>query len=171
MATKYRLSFIVYTLIVAGCGRSDRPALAPASGIVKLDGIPVEGATVSFLPVEGGRPGSGLTDVEGRYTIKTFEDAPGGIVGEHKVAVMKVSGDGAFVQDGEDSAPVSGDVSGEDDGSDGLSQVGAPSLDGKSKEPEIVYDVPKKYINPEKSGLTVTVPAEGSDALNFELSR
>jgi len=155
--------------MLAGCGGGDRPALAPASGIVKLDGVPVEGATVTFLPAEVGRHGSGLTDAAARYEIKTYEDAAGAIVGDHKVAVMKISGPGASALQG-DAPPPSADVSGEDDGSDGLSQVGAPGT-GNSEEPETTYDVPQKYINPDESGLTLTVPSEGSDGLNLDLTR
>ena len=169
MAVNSRTPVVVFSLLMlAGCGGSDRPALAPASGIVKLDGVPVAGATVTYIPVESGRPGTGLTDAEGRYTIKTFEDAEGGIVGKHKVAVMKVSGPGADLLDGEGPAGPSGDESEEDDGSDGLSQLDAP---GAPEAPETVYDVPKKYINHNESGLLITVPSGGSDTLNLDLNR
>ena len=157
----------VALLVLVGCGRSDRPPMATASGIVKLDGVPVEGATVTFIPVEGGRPGSGRTDAEGRYTIKTFEDVDGGIVGDHKVSVMKISGDGAYALEG--AAPPSNDASGEDDGSDGLSQIGAPGTSEKNMEP--IYDVPQRYMNSEESGLTLTIPPEGSEELDIELTR
>ena len=169
MALINKKLFVVCALFLAGCGGEDRPPLATASGIVKLDGEPVEGATVSYLPVEGGRPGSGITDAQGRYTIKTFEDDDGAIVGDHKVSVMKVSGDGAYVLD-EGGAPA-GDASGEeDDGSDGLSTIEENPNDS-SKGPEIIYDVPEKYIDSENSGLRVTVPAEGSETLDLNLSK
>lgn len=157
------------SLMFTGCGGSDRPGLAPASGIVRLNGEPVKGASVTFIPVKGGRPGAGTTDATGRYTIKTYEDATGGIVGEHKVSVTKISGPGAFVMQGDAPADPASD---EDDGSDGLSEIDVfDSNESEDKgEPEIIYDVPQKYMNPNESGLTITVPAEGSDTLDLELT-
>lgn len=169
MTLKSHALLVTASMLLAGCGGADRPALAPASGIVTLDGVPVEGATVTFIPVESGRPGTGLTDAMGRYTIKTFEDSAGAIVGDHKVAVMKVSGDGAYALDGEGPAE-SGDASGEDDGSDGLSQLDSPGTP-KKKKPEMTYDVPQNYINPNESGLKLTVPQSGSDSLDLVLTR
>lgn len=165
-------SLALFSFALTGCGGSDRPAVALASGIVKLDGIPMAGATVTFIPKEGGRPGSGMTDAEGRYTIKTYEDAEGGIVGEHKVAVMKVGGAGAFAMVGEggDATVPNGDESGENDGSDGLSQLEETETKS-SEQPTTIYFIPQKYINPETSGLRMTVPSEGSDALNLDLTR
>jgi len=160
-------------LLMTGCGGSDRPALAPASGIVKLDGAPVEGATVTFIPAEGGRPGSGMTNAEGRYTIETYADASGSIVGEHKVAVMKISGEGAYALQGASSpTPTPTPEGGGEtvDPSLSLSEIGAPGTES-AKELEIIYDVPEKFMSPETSGLRVTVPAEGSDALNLDLTK
>ena len=168
MTFNTRSCFLLIPLLLMGCGGEDRPPLAKASGIVKLDGAPVEGATVTYLPVDGGRPGTGQTDAQGRYTIKTFEDAEGAIVGDHKVAVMKVSGEGADVLD-EGGAP-SGDVSDEDDGSDGLSMV-MDTEENSNGNPQITYDVPEMYMDSNNSGLRITVPAEGSETLDLELSK
>ncbi len=171
MTFRRRQLFFVFptlSLLLTGCGDSDRPGLAPASGIVRLDGEPVEGASVTFVPVTGGRPGSGTTDSAGRYSIKTYEDAPGGIVGEHKVSVTKMSGPGLYVMQGD--APAAAPAAGEDDGSDSLSEIEV--FDSTEvEEPQIVYDVPQKYMNPNDSGLVITVPAEGSDTLHLDLTK
>lgn len=156
--------------MVAGCGGSDRPTMAPASGIVKLDGEPVEGASVTYHPMAGGRPGSGVTDAQGRYTIKMFQDAPGATVGDHAVTVMKISGPGAYALAGDAPATATPDAAGNDDGSDSLSEI-AVVVEGETKEPEIVYDVPQRYMNPKESGLLITVPETGSDSLNLDLTR
>ena len=162
--------FPLSLFLLAGCGTSDRPSLAPASGIVKLDGVPVEGASVTFHPTEGGRPGSGVTDAQGRYTITTFQDAPGAAVGDHNVTVMKISGPGAYVLTGDSPATTQPNGSGESDGSDSLSEI--PVIDSsETKQPEIIYDVPQKYMNPKESELKITVPATGSDSLNLDLTK
>lgn len=172
MTFKQRLYFVLVPLILVGCGGgSDRPSLAPASGIVTLNGEPVEGASLTFIPVAGGRPGSAITDAQGRYTIKTYQDAPGAITGEHKVAVIKISGPGAYVIQGDapaEAAATDEPGSGEDDGSDGLSEIEVFDST-ETKEPELIYDVPQRYMNADESGLLITVPPEGSSELNLSL--
>ncbi len=60
---------ILGVLVLAGCGRSDRAQL---TGTVALDGRPVEGAMLNFVPtsLETGA-GSALTDQRGRYRAVT----------------------------------------------------------------------------------------------------
>ena len=151
-------------LILAGCGGGDRPRLAKLSGLVTLEGVPVSGATISLVPVDGGRVGSAVTDDAGRYTISTYpgDDNDGAIVGKHKVGILKIGGEGAFMLTQEETtdvndqlAPASGEI-------DGMTEA--------AKEPKIEYLVPKRYVNPNDSGLTVEVPAEGREDANFELS-
>lgn len=80
---------------VAGCGGG---SVAKVSGVVTLDGAPVEGATVSFTPASGDGGGvggsAGKTDAEGRYTLRTVVgDRPGAAVGKHKVTISKFKED------------------------------------------------------------------------------
>ncbi len=77
----------VVPFAMTGCGSSG-PALV--SGVVTLDGKPVEGASVSFTPASGdGLGGSyGKTDAQGRYTLRTVAtDKPGAAAGTHKVTI------------------------------------------------------------------------------------
>ncbi|MEZ6125876.1 MAG: carboxypeptidase-like regulatory domain-containing protein [Planctomycetaceae bacterium] len=161
-----RIGFVLFCTFLAasaGCSGPDRPPIAAASGTVTLDGVPVEGATISFVPADGGRPGSGFTDAQGRYTITTFETNDGAKVGEHQVAVIKISGDGAFMPGGADGSPQSDEMS--------LSEIPAPDSESSGKKaPKIDYLVPQKYGSAVTSGLRVTVPEEGSDQLNLTLS-
>lgn len=173
MNFKHPQSFVLVPLIslmLAGCGGSDRPSLAPASGVVTLNGEPVEGASLTFIPVAGGRPGSATTDAQGRYTIKTYEDTPGAIIGEHRVAVIKISGPGAYVMQGDAPAEAAApeNAAAANDGSDSLSEI-AVIDSATTKEPEIIYDVPQRYMNADDSGLLINVPPEGSSELNLPL--
>src|SRR5262249_19577706 len=43
------------------------------SGVVKLDGYPLSGATLIFSPQESGSAAFGVTDVQGRYELR-FSD-------------------------------------------------------------------------------------------------
>lgn len=130
---------------LAGCSRSDRPPLAKVSGVVLLDGAPVEGAAVMFMPVAGGRPAQGSTDAQGKFQLTTFDTHDGAIIGEHKVSVTKLETTGVV------------------ETADGLSgSVDASAI----KE---IWHVPQSYSNPENSGLTATVE-KGMPEVKLELT-
>jgi len=74
--------------LMVGCG-PNRPEMAPVSGTVLYEGKPLEGATVKFMPEGEGRPATGTTDAEGRFTLTTFEKGDGAVVGDHVVTVSK----------------------------------------------------------------------------------
>lgn len=144
-------------VIASGCGAgSDRPRLAQVSGIVTLDGEPVEGASVNFLPVAGGRLATGTTDATGRYTLTTFDKDDGAAVGEHYIGVVKMGGDGVHQLA---QAEVPADEKGL-----------LPDLSAQGVEqPEIEYIVPERYGNPKESQLQLTVPTGGAENLNIAL--
>jgi hypothetical protein len=130
---RYFSLIVLASLLISGCANSDRPKLAKVSGTVTLDKMPVEGAAVMFMPVGGGRPAQGLTDAQGKFTLTTFEDGDGAIIGEHKVTVTKMQVTGAKAT------------------ADGLSGT---TEAGEIKE---VWLVPQIYSVPETSGLTAKV--------------
>ncbi|MFO0976531.1 MAG: hypothetical protein U0996_09045 [Planctomycetaceae bacterium] len=153
------LALCLFVLTV-GCSKGDRPTIAKASGIVTLDGNPVDGATVTFEPVNGGRPCFGTTDLEGRFAITSYEEGDGAPVGDHYVSVIKITGPGAAAPAAADSAM-------------SLSDIAPPGSDkDKAEDPDkgTVYLVPRKYINAKTSGLKVTVPDGGSTTLDIKLS-
>jgi len=159
---------LLLTLAV-GCG-GDRPPLATASGVVTLDGGPVPGATVSFVPVDGGRAATVITDMEGRYIMNTYGDADGAIVGEHYVAVMKVGGKGADMLEQESYNEDTDEMTGANSLSPNLGGVDGPSEDAVDIESLTDYLVPKRYMDPKNSGLRITVPPEGSERLDLVLT-
>ena len=63
---------LVSLLALAGCGDPNAPPLHPVSGTVTLDGKPLAGAGVMFLPRDDTRGNAcvGLTDASGKYTLK-----------------------------------------------------------------------------------------------------
>ena len=64
----------VLLIVTAGCGGSNRAAV---TGEVTLDGQPVEGGMISFIPADGaaGPPAWGKIE-EGRYSIPAREGPP-----------------------------------------------------------------------------------------------
>jgi len=77
----------LYLAVVAGCGKpSDYPDLFPVSGSVTMDGQPLDGARVSFVP-NGARPSSGTTDSSGRYELQYTGEYAGAVAGKHRVSI------------------------------------------------------------------------------------
>jgi hypothetical protein len=70
----------------AGCGKT-----VGIKGKVTLDGQPVEGASVQFVPIGEGQPAFGTTDASGVFTLSTFKQGDGALKGEYKVTVSKMS--------------------------------------------------------------------------------
>jgi hypothetical protein len=57
-------------------------------GVVLLpDGSPLAGATVQFVPEEGGRPAHGLTGDDGSFRLTTFSTGDGAKEGDYKVVI------------------------------------------------------------------------------------
>lgn len=91
------LSFALIALCLTGCG--DGLGLVPVSGTVTLDDKPLSGAEIIFRPVDG-RPSLGVTDAEGKYTLRYLDDQNGAVPGKHQVSIS-TAGDAA-VSGGED---------------------------------------------------------------------
>ncbi len=136
----------VFAAAVVGCGKG-RPKTVPVTGTVTFDGKPVEGASVAFYPAEGGRPATGTTDAQGKFTLTTFESGDGALPGSYNVTVMKVSGGEATAdEDSDTEETLMGDM-----GSEGESLL------------------PPKYANVKSSGLTVEVKA-GMEPVTLQLT-
>jgi hypothetical protein len=75
---------LVLILAVIGC--SSKPV--PVKGVVKLDGTPVEGATVTFITADGNLSASAQTEADGSFSLSTGGQ-PGAFPGEYKILVVK----------------------------------------------------------------------------------
>ncbi len=73
-------------LSMIGCGSGRLPELGAVSGIVTLDGEPLEGATVQFTPGLG-RVSRGRTGSDGVYELRYDRNEKGALLGEHKVMI------------------------------------------------------------------------------------
>lgn len=70
-----------------GCNRSTRPPLGLVHGKVTLDGKPLAGAAIAFLPEGPGRESTAFTDSDGNYTLNYIRDIQGAAVGWHRVRI------------------------------------------------------------------------------------
>jgi hypothetical protein len=148
----HRLAILLLVLgaaVEAGCNSAPSgPPLAPAEGVVLLDGKPLSGADLMFQP-QGetkGQAGYGRTDAAGKFALTTPDTKRNGAaVGAYRVTINKmVKPDGSdFVPD-----PNSGP---EDTG--GFKQI-----------------LPLVYSDMEQTRLNAEIPAGGKKDLEFKLN-
>lgn len=144
-----------------GCGPGvPKIGTIPASGTVTFKGQPVEGANVAFVPADpnSGKQATGYTDGNGRFKLQTFfggtSAADGALPGDYQVTVVKVSGSGSGL-------PTLGEGGGPG------TTLGGPNAtpDNNSK-----LELPSKYADPAKSGLTATVKPAGNEPFALTLT-
>jgi hypothetical protein len=123
-------------LVVVGCG--DGPTLVPVAGVVTLDGKPLEGATLSFVPAPGNAvstPGSDATGPTGNFKM-SFNGRSGLAPGKYAVMLSKT----------------------EEDTSSGKK---IPPEFAKASVEKLLMGVAKETIPPQKLTREVEVPPEG----------
>jgi hypothetical protein len=85
----WRFGFVVLALalvVASGCSRQ----MAKVQGKVLLDGSPLEGATVTFMPEGGsGLSASGFTGEDGVFTLTTRTTGDGAVAGDYHVIITK----------------------------------------------------------------------------------
>lgn len=158
--TKLALSICVLWSTTGCGGVSDRPDVYPVSGKVTLNGVPVEGAQVSFFADGSPRAAAGTTDAEGMYQLTTFDTNDGAVEGNHKVAIAKMKGKGNETNI---------DVNNPEDPGAGYGEAMDAAAAGRYDE-MVEALIPSQYASPETSGLTRTVTANDSEnVFNFDL--
>lgn len=73
--------------LVFGCGRGHQLDTAPVQGRITLDGQPVPKGSVVFSP-EKGRGAMGILREDGTYTLSTYGEGDGAVMGKHTVTVI-----------------------------------------------------------------------------------
>lgn len=143
------VQLVVLVGLCTGCSRyvedkwsRDWPKRFPTSGMVQLDGAPVEGATVVFFTVREDKDNKpynavGLTDSAGRFSLKTFRPGDGAVAGIHTVMIEKTSG-------GLKTSP-------------------------EEATTKVVSHLPSRYARQETSGLTAEVTEQGPNDFTFRL--
>src|SRR5262245_51088003 len=83
-------TLVAVGIALTGCSNSSRPATYPVTGTVTLQGKPVAGAAVTFVPTgDEGEAASAITDSEGKYALTTWQAGDGARPGEYRVKVSK----------------------------------------------------------------------------------
>lgn len=173
MKTKLTSTFCLMMFLGActlGCGGDDFSVVS-VSGKVTLDGEPVKGVNIAFLPKgdeDNMAPGpfsTGKTDATGAFTLTCRNGEPGAIPGVHRVT---------FESDDEVSEEAIGEALSEVEEAE--SEGDQDSIAAATKRYNKLVDkankanggIPKKYID--TRDLEFTVPSEGTDAANIELT-
>lgn len=128
-----------------GCGDSQFE-YAPVSGKVTLDGEPVSGARVVFMPQasgdsrEAGPYSNGETDEQGNFELSSVATDPhdGAVVGNHRIVIS----------------------------------TRKTHLDPDNRDIEIIdvpESIPRPYTNYQKTPLTFQVSTDGPNEAKFEL--
>lgn len=141
--------------IFMGCRGSEWPPTYKSTGIVTLDGSPVERASITFHPRDGQTPANGTTDANGVYELSSFNAGDGAEPGSYGISIQK------FPAIQIDSAP--GGIP--FDESMNTDAPPDPSLDADPKN-----ELPERYSTSEESGLSATVSADGENVFNLELT-
>lgn len=86
------LFLLLSLLLVTGCSRpKDMPDLGRVSGRVTIDGQPLAGVIISFMP-DKGRAAAATTDSEGRYDLVYLNDYKGCKIGPNTIGFFVPTG-------------------------------------------------------------------------------
>jgi hypothetical protein len=138
--------FLVVALVITavGCGGKgpNLPPQYPVSGTISMDGKPLGGAGIMFLPrgETRGTGAFGMADATGKYSLKTDHGGAGAPEGEYAVTISRVVN------------------------RDGTPYVPNPDV-AEAGERETM---PGIYSDSMKTVLSANVP-KGGDTINFEL--
>jgi hypothetical protein len=75
-------------VVLIGCGGR---GTTPVRGVITLEGTPIAGATVLFMPdgQDEGRPASGFTSSDGTFRLMTYKPDDGALPGTYRVLIQK----------------------------------------------------------------------------------
>jgi hypothetical protein len=138
----------VCALLAGGCG--GHPQTAPVTGKVTLHGKPVGPGSILFMPDEDrgtkGKAASGNFGPDGAYTLTTYRDGDGAVVGFHKVTIRLISAPAAAENRGSVERPMT------------------PTRTGGGGE----TDIRVKYANVQRPLLSAEV-SKGGGPIDFDL--
>ena len=111
MTTRSAHGFLALGLlasVLGGCGGEEGPKVVFVNGAVSVNGKPLEGAGVTFVPEPGPREsttGNGTSDSSGRYRLRT-RYGDGVAPGKYKVTISLLAAAGPGTKPGD---PIEGD--------------------------------------------------------------
>lgn len=161
--------------MLVGCGGPSNPPTEPVSGTVTLDGEPVEGAVITFVPDDSANQAAvARSQEDGSYELTTFASGDGAMAGTYKVQVMKMTlPEGGHNPYGEGESQTSDEIeemSQEDELAAMEAAYSATDAKGSGKEEKAKNLLPEKYAKAASSGLSYTVEP-GGGTFNIEMTK
>ncbi|MDR1290839.1 MAG: hypothetical protein LBK06_06530 [Planctomycetaceae bacterium] len=147
MKFRYCALVLVFVCLI-GCTKSDprKAGLVPASGTITYNGLPLDNATIVFVPKDSSKQGAGaLSGIDGKFALTTISDNDGAFPAEYSVYILK-----------EESIHISDEELAE------LSRQGQTPPTPKSL-------IPIQYTNPAEPIINLTIPPTGNKNLLIEL--
>jgi len=146
----YTFVILLVTIFCFGCQGSSLPGLAPVSGVVTLDGNPIDGATVVFIPRDFStqRNAFALTNTSGSFRMTTVKENDGVLPGTYIVTVTKHEKSGQVIK---------------------LDEYDVETGEQLTFEPS-VNRLPAVYENEASTPLEITVSKGGTKTATFELT-
>jgi hypothetical protein len=151
----------VAAAFVSGCGGGSHAV--PSTGTVLVDGKPVAGLVVMFVPKDTklGKMASGRTDESGAFTLTTNRTNDGAMTGEYKVLVKEISDNSNYVA-ANAVVPKPNDKGYKD-----LQR----SFQGANRTAAQTVRIALEFGDPEKTTLKATVkPSANDNKFKFEVS-
>ena len=140
---------LVAALALAGVGCGDQ---VKVRGVVTLDGNPIKGAVVTFIPEGGGgQPASGITQKDGSFRLETLKENDGVLPGNYKVTVTYTEGAKA-------TGPPARSM---------REAMPSQKMANKQKKVHPKYVIPLRYSEPGRTVLRQKVPPDGD--VKFDL--
>ena len=142
------LLLLVSLMCLQGCKKSTAIKTDLVTGVVTMNGSPLAGATVTFLPDGTGNTAVGTTDASGKYTLQTMLGAAdaGTTPGDYVVTISK-----------KENRPT---------GQQEWSESAGEMVDIMSAHEQ----VPAKFTNKSSTPLKATVVAGQANSFDFDVS-
>ena len=135
--------------VLGGCGG---PRPVKVTGKVTLNGEPVEGARVQFVPVlDTGKQANGSTGRDGQFELTTVENNDGAIPGDYKVVITYTTP--VETGPGESTEKV-------------MKQAMDMQKQAAKKKPK--YLIPNEYTSAATTPRTVKVPTDGPVVIDIK---
>ena len=98
---------------ISGCGGGDEFDVVPISGTVTCNGDPLSAGHVQFMPSSGaasegggstiaGKMATAVIQADGSYTLTTYEEGDGAVVGRLRVLILPATTDDEDVENYQD---------------------------------------------------------------------
>jgi hypothetical protein len=155
--------FLVVPFLL-GCSSEPSVGAVPVTGTVTLDGKPVEGATISFVPDgDSSLSASGLTDASGNFRLTSVSPGDGAVPGKYKVTVSKLTADSQAAPQATSQEEAMKQLQ------DKMKAGGSNAFYTKAPPP-VKETLPERYSNAATSGLQAEVKGSGENKFTFALT-